>query len=227
MGSQEVIEVIESEQEENNSNWYNVSELSLLKEGFDLERFVDHPRKDFHCPICLGVVRNPLECSQCGILLCKKCAYSCVKHQSTFFTLTSSSSKFNCPICRGRQPPREPSQILKNIISALQVFCKNKSHGCLHSCSLGELKSHQKDCEFKAIRCANHHFCKKEGNKGDFLSVEFPRVGKSNLPGKSKLVCSEVCRKVVFMDYYLRTEQTEKAISEYKKELDAWISLKK
>ena len=226
MGTQEVIEVVESEQEESNSNWYNSSELSLLKEGYDVERFVEVPRKDFQCPICLGVVRAPLECSQCGILLCKKCAYSCVKHQNTFFTLNSASSKFTCPLCRGRQPPREPSAILKNIIISLTVFCKNKSHGCTQTFKLNEGKTHQKTCEFKSIRCANHHFCKKEGNKGDFITVEYPRQGKSNLPPKLKLVCSEICKKVVIMDYYLRTEQTDKAINEYKKELDLWMALK-
>jgi len=223
---QEIIEVMESEHEENNQNWFNVSELSVLKEGYDLERFVDQPRKDFHCPICLGVVRFPLECSQCGILLCKKCACSCSKPQNPFFTLSSTTPKFNCPICRSRQPPREPSVILKNIIFALKVFCKNKSHGCDRSLPLGEIKAHQKDCEFKAIRCANHHFCKKEGDKTDFIPVEFPRTGKSNQPPKSKLVCSEVCKKVALMDYYLRTEQTDKAINEYKRELDNLMILK-
>ncbi|OMJ87435.1 hypothetical protein SteCoe_10853 [Stentor coeruleus] len=218
--SQEIIEVMEPEQDDISQNWCNMSEAGNLKEGYDMERFTEPPRKDFQCPICLGVVRNPLECSQCGILLCKKCACSCSKPQNPFFIMTSSVPKFNCPICRSRAAPREPSSILKKIINSSVVYCKNKSHGCPVSEALGEIKNHEKECKFKAIRCANHGFCDKQGNKIDFISVEFSKIGKGSYPTKSKLVCSDICRKVVIMDHLLKTDQSEKAINEYRMALE-------
>jgi hypothetical protein len=220
-------EIMEADSEEPNLNWYSGPEMPILKEGFDTERFVEPPRKDFQCPICLGVVRNPLECSQCGSLLCKKCACSCSRSQNSFIVMSSSAPKFNCPICRTRAPPREPSSILKKIINNLMIFCKNKSYSCTESHPLGSIKQHQKECKFKAIRCANHTFCNKEGNKTDFITVEFKRSGKSGSAAKSKLVCSEICRKIVLMDYYLRSDQLETAVQEYKNELDLLNSLQK
>ena len=214
IGSQEIIEITESEREETLPSWQNNVDVSSMKEGYDLERFIETPRRDFQCPICLSVVRIPLECSQCGVLLCKKCALSCGRSQNPFLSLSSSMPKFNCPICRSQAPPREPSAILKNIINGLMVYCKNVSHGCSKTSALGEIKAHEKECKFKAIRCANHNFCDKQGNKVDFIVVEFPKL-RGN-PSKSKLVCSEICKKVVLMDFMLKSDQYENAINEYR-----------
>lgn len=223
--NQEIIEVIDSEQDETSQNWYNLSEASSLKEGYDLDRFVDPPRKDFNCLICLGVVRNPLECSQCGILLCKKCAYSCSKPQNPFFSMPNTTPKFNCPICRSRSAPREPSVILKKIISTLVVFCKNKERGCGVCKGLGEIKNHEKECDYKVIRCANHGLCSKEGSKIDFIIAKCLKTGK-NANHKSKLVCSEVCRKVVIMSYLLKADKCEEAIDQYRLALEQLNQIK-
>jgi hypothetical protein len=220
MSSQEIIEVMESEQEDSGQNWFSNTDLSRLKEGYDVERFVEPPRKDFQCPICLGVVRSPLECSQCGILICKKCAYSCSRAQNPFFSMSSQIPKFNCPLCRSRASPREPSAVLKKILGNLVVYCKHKAQLCEDSFPLGEVKFHEKKCKFKAVRCANHIFCDKHGTKINFIVVEVPKYGKNPGDNKSKLVCSEICKKVIIMDYLLKSEQTEKAINEYRLALE-------
>ncbi|OMJ84180.1 hypothetical protein SteCoe_14732 [Stentor coeruleus] len=217
--NQEIIEVIDSEQDETSQNWCNLSEAGSLKEGYDLERFVEPPRKDFICLICLGVVRNPLECSQCGILLCKKCAYGCSKPQNPFFSMSSITIKFNCPICRSRAAPREPSMILKKFISNLIVYCKNKDRGCKVCRSIGEIKNHEKECDFKVIRCANHGLCSKEGSKIDFITAKCIKSEK-NADRKLKFVCSEICRKVVVMSYLLKADKSEEAVDQYKLALE-------
>lgn len=220
MLSRDSSEIIESDPNDPSQNWYLSNEVCSLKEGYDVDRFVDPPRKDFQCPICLGVVRDPLECTQCGALLCKKCACNCGKAQNPFFGLSSSIPKFNCPLCRSRTQPKEPSGILKKLINSLVVYCKNKKNSCTETFQLGDVKAHEKKCEFKAIHCANHELCNKHGSKTDFISVEVPR-GKKNSENKQKLVCSEICKKVVLMDFLIRSDQLEKAINEYRIALDA------
>lgn len=213
----QIIEIFDSEHDE---QWHSSSNISLLKEGYEIERFVDPPRKDFQCPICLGVVRCPLECSQCGILLCKKCACGCSKPSNPFLSLTSAIPKFNCPICRSRAPPHEPSAILQKILSSLLVFCKNKPQSCQETFPISEIKGHEKICQYKVIRCANHNFCNTQGNKLSFIEVEFPKEPKTGRVGKNKLVCSEVCKKVVLMDFMLKSGQIEQATKAYKEALD-------
>ena len=220
MIARELSEVVETDSSETGQNWFLNNESTSLKEGFDLDRFVEVPRKDFQCPICLGVVREPLECTQCGVLLCRKCACNCGRVQNPFFGLSSNIQKFNCPLCRNRTQPKEPSAILKKLINSLVVYCKNKKYSCEETRSLAEIKTHEKECEFKAIRCANHQMCNKQGNKSEFISVELPRIKKNN-ERKMKLVCSEICKKVVMMDYMIKTDQIEKAIAEYKIALEA------
>ena len=217
---QAVIELAESEQEENANNWHSVGSLSIMKDGYEIDRFVEAPRKDFQCPICLGVVRNPLECSQCGILLCKKCACGCSRPSNPFMSLPTASPKFNCPVCRCKAPPREPSAILKKIISSLVVYCKNRGQSCQEVFAISEVKTHERVCPYKAIRCSNHIFCTKQGSKLNFILVDFPKHAKNAKTPKSKLVCSEVCKKVILMDYMLKTEQTDKAIETFREALE-------
>ena len=220
MIARDVSEVGETDSSETGQNWYLINEMSSLKEGYDLDRFVEAPRKDFQCPICLGVVREPLECTQCGVLLCKKCASNCGKSQNPFFGLSSNTQKFNCPLCRNRTQPKEPSAILKKLINSLVIYCKNKKNSCAEAYRLDEIKKHEKECEFKALRCANHQFCNKQWDKNEFIAFVMPR-DKKNSDGKVRLVCSEICQKVVMMDYMIRTDQIEKAINEYRVALEA------
>ena len=227
MVSRETYEIIESDQTESNSNWYVNTELCLLKEGYDLERFVTLPRKDFQCPICLGVVREPLECTQCGILICRKCACSCGRSQYPFYAITSASAspRFNCPICRSRTHPREPSAILKKLISSLVLYCKNKCHSCPEFFPLSEIRGHEKNCKFKSIRCANHALCNKQGSKIEFIPLEFSGKGKNGT--KIKLVCSEICKKVIIMDNMLKNDQGDKAANEFRIALESLNNIKK
>ena len=185
-----------------------------------MERFVEPPRKDFQCPICLGIVRQPLECCQCGILICRKCACGCSRQTNPFLNISSPIPKFNCPICRNRAPPREPSGILKRIIRSLVVYCKNKPQSCPETFPLSEIKDHEKICEYKAIRCSNHTFCNKPGTKLNFINVEFPKHPKNSKNIKCKQACSEACKKVILMDFMLKSEQHDKALDLFKEALE-------
>jgi hypothetical protein len=115
--------------------------------------------------------------------------------------------------------------ILKKFISTLVVFCKNKERGCGVCKGLGEIKNHEKECDYKVIRCANHGLCNKEGSKIDFITAKCLKTGK-NANHKSKLVCSEVCRKVVIMSYLLKADKCEEAIDQYRLALEQLSQIK-
>ena len=217
---QDLIEIPEPVQEDNPNNWYSASHLSIMKDGYEIDRFVEPPRKDFQCPICLGVVRSPLECTQCGILLCKKCACGCSRPSNPFLSLPTSIPKFNCPICRCKAPPREPSAILKKMINSLTVYCKNRPQSCQEVFPISDVKTHERICPYKAIRCANHIFCTKQGSKLNFTLVDFPKYAKNAKNPKSKLVCSDMCKKIILMDFMLKTEQADKAIDAFREALE-------
>ena len=58
----------------------------------------------------------------------------------------------------------------------------------------------EKGANLRRIRCANHQLCNKQENKSEFISVELLRIKKNN-ERKMKLVCSEICKKVIMIDY--------------------------
>ncbi|CAG9334909.1 unnamed protein product [Blepharisma stoltei] len=191
---------------------YRHDDLSL-KEGYEIDRFIEPPRKDFLCPVCLGVVRNPLECVQCGSLLCKKCFLEIISssHANSHLRLIRTPI-VTCPICRSLAVPREPSILLLKYINNLQIACKNKNQGCGEICCLANIKEHQKTCQFSTVSCANQQFCNKRGTKNEFITVNFPKPRINSYFNdsrirKGKLVCSEICKRVMIMKNALDSGQ--------------------
>ena len=72
----------------------------------------DENTQNFLCPICLGVVENPVESSCCGKISCQKC-------QDAHF---ASGKKF-CVSCRNPNPTVTASKFLKRLIDQADVRC--------------------------------------------------------------------------------------------------------
>lgn len=189
-----------------------------LKEGFELERFVDTPRKDFQCPVCFGVVRDPLECVQCGMLICKKCANDVFNtNRLPDHPGFPRKMRLTCPVCRSKAIPREPSLLLTKYINSLKIKCKNRLYGCEEIFPLDAIKTHQKACKFSMTSCANSQFCNKKGSKNEFINVSFPKPRKASyfirrIPKKDKSVCSEACKKLLLMKHILENDQKLEAL---------------
>jgi len=167
------------------------------KDGYPLDRFAEPPSEDYVCVLCAGVVRSPLECMNCGLLLCKKCVgdYLKIRRQRG-----ASRDEFSCPQCRFKASPRYPSKLLLTIISELPVHCKYQSAGCSLILPLHACKAHHQDCPYRAIKCA---YCAKRGGKG-----EFREVGK-------EFACSQECERTWRFRELVRGRRREEAVKMY------------
>lgn len=175
-----------------------------LKDGYPVERFTVHPPHEFTCVVCLCVVRNPLECRSCGTLLCEKCVerYKEVRRQQG--SRLSPHSDFCCPACREHSDPRTPSKVLLSIILELEVYCKHRASGCQVKRQLREMKTHEKSCAFKVIRCS---YCGSLGQKEDF------RVSEDE--SSRKYSCSEACQRTLAFQKLVSENRREEAIKMY------------
>ena len=115
--------------------------------GYDVE-FVETPPKEYECPICLFVLRDPHLTSCCGYLFCAPCISRIKKN------------KKRCPLCnvefttfldKGRQ--RKVNELL--------VRCTEKENGCEWTGELGKLNKHLQlseqdgECQYVKVPCPN------------------------------------------------------------------------
>lgn len=111
--------------------------------GFELNRFQGDVDEELVCPICYGVLEDPLQVPVCEHAFCRKCIQEWLQRQN------------NCPVDREtlsavqlRQVPR----ILKNLLSRLTINCDNFSHGCTRQLKLDALPEHLEQCEHNPKR---------------------------------------------------------------------------
>lgn len=170
-----------------------------LKDGYPLERFVVPPSPDFICAICLCVVRNPMECPSCGVLICEKCVetYKSVRRQQRRVT---HCNLFACPTCRESAPPVLPSKVLISILQESEIHCKHFSQGCQFTTSLGQIHLHEKVCIYKVTKCA---YCGVIGTKETFNRLE---------RGWS---CSEACERTLKFKEAVMNKHHEDAVRQY------------
>lgn len=170
-----------------------------LKDGYPIERFVVPPTPEFICVICLCVVRRPMECPNCGVLICEKCVetYKEVRRQQRRATRCSS---FACPTCRESAYPVLPSKVLVSILEETVIYCKYRYRGCPAATPLGHICVHQRNCAYKVTKC---EYCGVNGAKESFRKWE------------RWWVCSEACERTLQFKQALEDKRPEDAIRLY------------
>lgn len=187
--------------------------MDFEKKGYALERFPEQPRSDFICRVCSAVVRDPKECSECGLLLCGGCWEDPNRSYRGSLSALFTYHDCFCPNCDRYCPPREPSRLLRQLVLGLKVRCKHRSQGCGQVLPLADIKQHQRACEFKRIHCQNYLCCSTVGPRGDFLRVTVPLSdsGRHSI----NYVCSEPCKHTVLLDGLLRRNEVSAAVAEF------------
>ena len=135
---------------------------SLLPFGYEDERFENAVDDDFHCAICMNVLKEPVMCQNNQHYFCKACI---MRH------LVQSEM---CPTCREEmnvETLRKPPRILTNCLSNLNIRCENYERGCLGFVKLGDLENHTVNCGFAPVKCSNDG-CSIEVNKRDRIYHE-------------------------------------------------------
>ncbi len=123
---------------------YKMATVNLLS-GFQ-NKFVDSEcLKDYECPLCLHVIREPSLTSCCGQHFCLTC-----------ISRISNDSK-PCPLCKEKTFTTMIDKKQKRKVLDLKVYCEKKSVGCEWSGFLGESEQHnEKNCLFASIDCPNN-----------------------------------------------------------------------
>lgn len=111
--------------------------------GFDVIRFHGDVDEELICPICTGVLEDPVQAPQCEHAFCSACIHEWLLRQHT------------CPV--DRQPITQHQlkpvpRILRNLLSRLQIGCDNESFGCKAVIKLDLLAVHLEECEHNPKR---------------------------------------------------------------------------
>ena len=136
---------------------------SLLSFGYEDQRFENAVDDDFHCAICMNVLKEPVMCQNNQHYFCKAC-----------ITRHLVQSKM-CPTCREElnvETLRKPRpRILTKLLSNLNIRCENYEKGCLGFVKLGDIENHAVNCGFAPVKCSNDG-CSIEVNKRDRIYHE-------------------------------------------------------
>jgi E3 ubiquitin-protein ligase NRDP1 len=111
--------------------------------GFDINRFQGDVDEELVCPICSGVLEDPLQAPVCEHAFCKSCITEWITRQPT------------CPVDRQSVTStqlRPVPRILRNLLSRLCIHCDNAQYGCTRVLKLDSLSSHLEECEHNPKR---------------------------------------------------------------------------
>lgn len=113
-------------------------------EGYDLD-FLDPKDDKYTCPICLLVLREPLQ-TECGHRFCRVCISRWLR-----------DSEGRCPVDNERLQEHQlfPDNFAKREILSLKVKCPNVKEGCDSIFILKQLGKHFEQCNYVSIPCPN------------------------------------------------------------------------
>ncbi|XP_067008703.1 E3 ubiquitin-protein ligase NRDP1 isoform X2 [Anabrus simplex] len=111
--------------------------------GFEVTRFQGEVDEELVCPICSGVLEDPLQAPVCEHAFCRACIQEWLSRQPT------------CPVDRQAITSaqlRPVPRILRNLLARLCISCDNAVYGCSSIMKLDTLGSHLEECEHNPKR---------------------------------------------------------------------------
>ena len=124
--------------------------------GHHEDRFQTSVDKNFFCPICQEVLKDPVQCHN-EHYFCKVCITQHLKNSKT------------CPVCVEKvteETLNKPSRIVTNYLDGLIINCDHSERGCTELTELGRLEAHIRVCKYKPVTCPNEK-CAKIMNLAD------------------------------------------------------------
>ena len=152
--------------------------MASAQGGYDDERFESPVAENFHCAICLNVLKQPMQCTRNEHFFCQPCI---TRHLA---------QTQRCPTCIEPLTIQtlRPARFVKDLISQLNIRCDNADRGCVEMVKLEMLEGHVANCEFSAVQCSNDG-CEVIINRRDQLNHEMNdcnfRQGKCEVCGKN------------------------------------------
>ena len=109
--------------------------------------FIDKVHEDYYCSICSKVLDEPILTECCGQNFCTVCL-------NNWFRSSLLKNK-TCPHCRSQNLNYIRDLSVKRKIASLNIYCPNRSAGCISTFIYGELNSHLGTCSFVTVTCTN------------------------------------------------------------------------
>jgi E3 ubiquitin-protein ligase NRDP1 len=108
-----------------------------------VNRFPSQVDVELVCPICLGVLDDPLQVVECEHLFCHSCIQEWITQEPT------------CPLDRHIITPAQlypAPRVVRSLLSKLKITRDNACHGCPIIVRLEGLSYHKKECKFRQRR---------------------------------------------------------------------------
>ena len=125
--------------------------------GHHKNRFQTSVDKNFFCPICHEVLKDPVQCHN-QHYFCKACITQHLKNAQT------------CPVCMEKvteETLSKPPRIVTGYLDGLMINCDHSERGCTELLELVRLEAHISVCEYRPVTCPNEK-CAKIMNLADF-----------------------------------------------------------
>ena len=115
--------------------------------GFDTNRFHSAIDEGLTCPICFGVLKDPMQCENNEHYFCSGCIK---KHLE--------KTSLSCPVCQDKltvETLRKAPRLIADFVSRLKISCDHAARGCDAVLELAALQAHVQDCDFMPVTCSN------------------------------------------------------------------------
>ena len=142
-------------------NKHRIIMAAKFEQGYEEERFESAVSKNYHCVICLNVLKDPVMCRDNEHLFCRACITTYLENSHT------------CPSCMDEltvETLREAHRFVKNCLSEFKIRCEFFTRGC-GFVELGKLEKHVEECGYAPVICSNEG-CELEVNKRDLIHHE-------------------------------------------------------
>ena len=114
--------------------------------GYDEDRFRDKVNVKLQCPVCLKVLKDPVQCLN-EHYFCRSCICKSLRENSEA-----------CPMCKHdlteENLTRAP-RILRELLQSLEICCDHDNRGCQEFMKLEFLDRHVNSCGYSPTPCTN------------------------------------------------------------------------
>ena len=94
-------------------------------------------RKELICPIWMGILRNPKECSKWETAFCEICLSKCLEVNNRWPLKCSENIEMK----------ERWHKIIRNSLWELRLFCPNRKWGCEEEVRYEVYLTHRKECK--------------------------------------------------------------------------------
>ena len=172
-----------------------------MDQGYEDTRFESTVDRNLYFPICMNVLKDPVQCWRNQHYFCTPCITKHLKENSQ-----------TCPTCMEEltlETLGRPARILTDLLTDLKIFCDYAERGCREVIELAVLKTHVATCDFSPVKCSNDE-CSTVISKRD------KELHENKVCGFRMVKCDYCGEAIQHVKYKTHSCQTRREIDEIK-----------